>query len=177
GLAEILQRLGKVGTKAQRLVVGFERVRVLALVAEGEAELVPRLGIVGFEIYRPLESGGRHSPVRGALRGDAAAVFRFCVGHSGGLHTWGLAAALRRDNLSRRHGQGKADPRHHGGECFHRAVLSPSVTRRVRERVAPKLGMRTECFPAPPATTTMMSCQSRAKRATAPVGRSLNPSG
>src|SRR6185295_8823976 len=47
----------------------------------------------------------------------------------------------------------------------------------VTERVAPKVGISTECFPAPPATTIMRSVHSRASGASVSGGRSLNPAG
>ncbi len=48
---------------------------------------------------------------------------------------------------------------------------------RVTERVAPKVGMKAECLPAPPVTMTMMSRQSRAIRNTAAGDLSWKPSG
>ena len=49
--------------------------------------------------------------------------------------------------------------------------------RTVTERVAPNVGTNTECFPAPPATTIMMSDHSRAMGARVSGGRSLKPAG
>ena len=49
--------------------------------------------------------------------------------------------------------------------------------RRVTDRVLPKVGTNTECLPAPPATMTMTSRQSRAMGAGVSGGLSLKPSG
>ena len=67
GLAEVLERLGKVGTQPQRLVVRVQRFRVPALVAKRVAQLVPGLGKRGAE-------------ARGRRNASAAAAQSFATG-------------------------------------------------------------------------------------------------
>jgi hypothetical protein len=63
----------------------------------------------------------------------------------------------------------------HGAGILRPPLRGYSI-RRVTERVAPKVGISTECFPAPPATTIMMSVHARASGQG--LGRpALNPPG
>src|SRR4029077_2803751 len=62
GLAQVLERVRIVGPQPQRLVVGSERLGILALVAQRVAEAVPRLRIGGLHLQGPLEGGRRHAP-------------------------------------------------------------------------------------------------------------------
>src|SRR4030095_902545 len=138
----------------QRLVVGLEGLWILALVAERVAEPVPGLGVARPHLDRPAERGARHAPFLGPGGRDAATILFL-----GGGRGRRLGAGVR--------------PRHGHGGRSHRLV----AMRRVTEQVAPKVGTNTECFPAPPATTIMMSDHWRAMGASVSGGRSLNAAG
>src|SRR5262249_39016065 len=79
-LAQILERLRKVGAEPERFVIRVEGFLVAALVAEGIAELVPRLREGGSHGDRGLKRHDGCRPVLDDTSLDAAVVFVLGVG-------------------------------------------------------------------------------------------------
>src|SRR4030095_1163788 len=152
----------------QRLVVGLEGLWILALVAERVAEPVPGLGVARPHLDRPAERGARHAPFLGPGGRDAATILFLGGGRGRRLGAGGRPRHVRGGRR-----RGEEDDSQQDGTRSHRHVSM----RRVTEQVAPKVGTNTECLPAPPATTIMMSDHWRAMGASVSGGRSLNAAG